>query len=260
MAVGGRLAIETANVTVTEVPIRHEFPAPGEYAMIAVSDNGTGMTPGVLARVFEPFFTTKEVGKGSGLGLAQVFGFVKQSGGGIRIDTVVGEGTSIKVYLPRAEPGEDLVAASDADAAQVHRAGNAPTLLVVDDDGGVREVSATRLSEAGYQVREAASGLQALAALEADPFVDLVVIDFAMPGMNGAQTAAEIRKRWPGIPLLFVTGFADTTALTQAGAAGADAIVQKPFRVGELERKVSAALATRPGGGLRLVSDRTRGS
>ena len=260
MAVGGRLAIETANVTVTEVPTRHELPAPGEYAMIAVSDNGTGMTPGVLARVFEPFFTTKEVGKGSGLGLAQVFGFVKQSGGGIRIDTVVGEGTSIKVYLPRAEPGEDLVAASDADAAQVHRAGNAPTLLVVDDDGGVREVSATRLSEAGYQVREAASGLQALAALEADPFVDLVVIDFAMPGMNGAQTAAEIRKRWPGIPLLFVTGFADTTALTQAGAAGADAIVQKPFRVGELERKVSAALATRPGGGLRLVSDRTRGS
>ena len=258
MAVGGRLTIETANVTVTGAPSRPEQPPPGEYVMVAVSDTGTGMRPEVLARVFEPFFTTKEVGKGSGLGLAQVFGFVKQSGGGIRIDTVLGEGTSIKVYLPRVEGGGSASAekARAVDCALAHPPGSHPTLLVVDDDAEVREVTVTRLSEAGYAVREAASGLQALAALEADPCVDLVVLDFAMPGMNGAEVAIEIRKRWPGMPVLFVTGFADTTALTLAGASGSDAVVLKPFRQGELERKVATALEARPVAGLRLVSDR----
>ncbi|CAO4181216.1 histidine kinase [Methylorubrum populi] len=262
MAVGGRLTIETANVTVRDRPTRPERPQPGEYVMIAVSDTGTGMAPEVLARVFEPFFTTKVVGKGSGLGLAQVYGFVKQSGGGIRIDTAPGEGTSIKVYLPRVEGAEDggAVAAGPVDCARTHPPGSAPALLVVDDDAGVREVTATRLSEAGYAVREAASGLQALAALEADPCVDLVVLDFAMPGMNGAETATEIRKRWPAIPVLFVTGFADTAALAEAGMGGADAVVLKPYRDGELERKVAVALETRPPPGLRLVSDRTRGA
>jgi CheY-like chemotaxis protein len=129
---------------------------------------------------------------------------------------------------------------------------------VVDDDAEVREVTTTRLIEAGYAVREAASGLQALAALEADPGVDLVVMDFAMPGMNGAETALEVRKRWPALPVLFVTGFADTTALTKAGAVGIDGIVLKPFRVGELEGKVAAALASRPTAQLRLISGRDR--
>ncbi|WP_267425206.1 response regulator [Methylobacterium sp. GC_Met_2] len=257
MAVGGRLTIETANVIVTGAPSRPEQPQPGEYVMVAVSDTGTGMRPEVLARVFEPFFTTKEVGKGSGLGLAQVFGFVKQSGGGIRIDTTLGEGTSIKVYLPRIE-GEPAATAKAApiDCTRTHPPGGRPTLLVVDDDAEVREVTVTRLSEAGHEVREAASGLQALASLEADPCVDLVVLDFAMPGMNGAEAALEIRKRWPAMPVLFVTGFADTTALTQAGAHGADAVVLKPYRDGELERKVAFALTERPALGLRLVSDR----
>ncbi|MGN8093898.1 response regulator [Methylobacterium sp. 22177] len=260
MAVGGRLAIETANVSVTGAPTRPEQPAPGAYVMVAVSDTGTGMTPDVLARVFEPFFTTKEVGKGSGLGLAQVYGFVKQSGGGIRIDTVAGEGTSIKVYLPRAAEPEGAVPRLPvaAEAARAHSPGGGPRLLVVDDDAEVREVTTTRLIEAGYAVREAASGLQALAALEADPGVDLVVMDFAMPGMNGAETALEVRKRWPALPVLFVTGFADTSALTKAGAVGTDAIVLKPFRVGELEGKVAAALAARPPAQLRLISGRDK--
>ncbi|WP_342108090.1 response regulator [Methylobacterium sp. SI9] len=259
MAVGGRLTIETANIVVTGAPSRPEQPQPGEYVMVSVSDTGSGMRPDVLARVFEPFFTTKEVGKGSGLGLAQVFGFVKQSGGGIRIDTVLGEGTSIKVYLPRVVGGAAAATekATPVDCALTHPPGSRPMLLVVDDDAEVREVTVTRLSEAGYDVREAASGLQALAALEADPCVNLVVLDFAMPGMNGAEVAIEIRRRWPGMPVLFVTGFADTTGLTQAGARGADSVVMKPFRDGELERKVAAALATRPAAALRLVSDRT---
>ena len=259
MAVGGRLTIETANVVVTGAPSRPEQPQPGEYVMVAVSDTGTGMRPEVLARVFEPFFTTKEVGRGSGLGLAQVFGFVKQSGGGIRIDTVLGEGTSIKVYLPRVVDAGTVPAekAKPVDCALSHPPGSKPTVLVVDDDAEVREVTATRLIEAGHEVREASSGLQALAALEADPCVDLVVLDFAMPGMNGAEAAIEIRKRWPGLPVLFVTGFADTTALTLAGAGGADAVILKPFRNGELERKVAGALTERRAPGLRLVSDRS---
>ncbi|WP_246691580.1 hybrid sensor histidine kinase/response regulator [Methylobacterium sp. WL12] len=260
MAVGGRLTIETANVIVTGPPSRPEQPQPGEYVMVSVSDTGTGMPPEILSRVFEPFFTTKEVGKGSGLGLAQVFGFVKQSGGGIRIDTVLGEGTSIKVYLPRVvgagvAPTEKV---EPVDCALTHPPGSRPTLLVVDDDAEVREVTVTRLSEIGHDVREAASGLQALASLEADPCVDLVVLDFAMPGMNGAEAAIEIRRRWPGMPVLFVTGFADTTALKSAGASGSDAVVLKPFRDGELERKVGLALAGKVEPGLRLVSDRSR--
>jgi CheY-like chemotaxis protein len=259
MAVGGTLAIETANVTVTGPPTRPEQPQPGEYVMVSVSDTGTGMTPEVLERVFEPFFTTKEVGKGSGLGLAQVFGFVKQSGGGIRIDTVLGEGTSIKVYLPRVESDDTStpIVFAPVDCARTHPPGSKPVLLVVDDDGAVREVTTTRLTEAGYEVREASSGLQALAALEADPCVDLVVLDFAMPGMNGAEVALEICKRWPGMPALFVSGYADTTALMRVGAVGAEGIVQKPFRDGELERKVASSLRARTPSGLRLVSDRS---
>ncbi|WP_409565041.1 response regulator [Methylobacterium sp. J-090] len=259
MAVGGRLTVETANVTITGAPSRPEQPQPGEYVMVSVSDTGTGMTPEVRARVFEPFFTTKEVGKGSGLGLAQVYGFVKQSGGGIRIDTVSGEGTSIKVYLPRVD-GDASAAPprpGPIDCARAHPPGSRPILLVVDDDAEVREVTTTRLAEAGYDVREAPSGLQALAALEADPCVDLVVLDFAMPGMNGAEAAIEIRKRWPGMPILFVTGFADTDALTKAGVDRSDGIVLKPFRVGELERKVANALAAPMAPGLRLVSNRS---
>ena len=260
MAVGGRLTIETANIVVTGAPSRPEQPQPGDYVMVSVSDTGTGMRPEVLARVFEPFFTTKEVGKGSGLGLAQVFGFVKQSGGGIRIDTVLGEGTSIKVYLPRVIGEGEAFAekARPVDCSLTHPPGSRPALLVVDDDAEVREVTVTRLTEVGYEVREAASGLQGLASLEADPCVDLVVLDFAMPGMNGAEAAIEIRKRWPGMPVLFVTGFADTTALTLAGASGSDAVVLKPFRDGELERKVAGALAARRVAGLRLVSDQAK--
>ena len=155
----------------------------------------------------------------------------------------------------QAEAAEPSTAVP-VECAGVHPPGRAPTLLVVHDDGGVREVTATRLSEAGYSVREASSGLQALAALEADPCVDLVVLDFAMPGMNGAEAATEIRKRWPVMPVLFVTGFADTAALAQAGSDGVDAIVLKPFRDGELERKVAETLSRLAAPTLRLVVGR----
>lgn len=257
MAVGGCLTIETANVTLSQAPSRPEEPAPGEYVMLAVSDTGTGITPEVLARVFEPFFTTKAVDKGSGLGLAQVYGFVKQSGGGVRIDTRVGEGTSVRIYLPRAEPASPAreVTKPAIDCADQRRTGDRPVVLVVDDDSAVREITTSILSENGYRIREAGSGLAALTALESDACVDLIVLDFAMPGMNGAEAACEIRLRWPHLPVMFVTGYADTAALMQAGEVGAERIVQKPFQRGELERKAAAILAEASDGppGLRLV-------
>ncbi|RVU17248.1 response regulator [Methylobacterium oryzihabitans] len=261
MAVGGCLTIETANVHLTAPPARPEEPAAGDYVMVAVSDTGTGIRPEVLARVFEPFFTTKEVGKGSGLGLAQVFGFAKQSGGGVRIDTVVGEGTSVKVYLPRVAAGTRApeVPRAGTDGAAPRAPGDRPVVLVVDDDGAVREITVTKLSEAGYEIREAGSGLAALQAIALDPRVDLVVLDFAMPGMNGAEVAVEIRRRWPGMPYLFVTGYADHAALAIDGAVGEDRIVQKPFRDGELEGKAAAILNARTGPSLRLVSSRPAG-
>lgn len=257
MAVGGCLTIETANVRLGGAPTRPEEPPPGEYAMVAVSDTGSGIPPDVLQRVFEPFFTTKEVGKGSGLGLAQVYGFAKQSGGGVRIETKAGEGTTVRVYLPRVAAGEGVEPAelTEIDCATVRNPGDKPLLLVVDDDGAVREITLTKLTEAGYVTREASSGLAAIHVLEQDPCFDLVVVDFAMPGMNGVDVAAEIQRRWPTVPVIFVTGYADQTALTRGGI-GEDRIVQKPFLDGELERKVAAALPARRAPGLKLVSSR----
>ena len=257
MAVGGRLTIETANATLGP-PERSEGPPAGEHVMIALSDTGSGISPEVLEHVFEPFFTTKEVGKGSGLGLAQVYGFVKQSGGGVRIETCLGEGTTVRVFLPRA--AREPEAADDEREAVLppaRPAGEAPAVLVVDDDGAVREITVARLLEAGYRIHEAGSGQAALRTLEAGTAVDLVVLDFAMPGMNGAEAACEIRRRRPALPLIFATGYADRAALMQVDGVCEERIVQKPFRGSELERKVASALSQRPA--LRLVPARSAG-
>lgn len=244
MSVGGSLIIETANVAIEEMGRRPEEPQPGHYVMVAVNDTGAGIAPEIMSRVFEPFFTTKDVGKGSGLGLAQVYGFAKQSGGGVRIDTTLGEGTCVKVFLPRAlgrrmantrvERTHDETTTS---ARSCRRA-----LLVVDDDPAVREVTAQKLTEVGYLVRKAESANAALRALEADAEVDGVILDFAMPEMNGAEVAEEIRRRWGALPILFVTGYADVDALHRLESVSEDRVVQKPYRDRELEQKVAALI------------------
>jgi CheY-like chemotaxis protein len=194
----------------------------------------------VLARAFEPFFTTKEVGKGSGLGLAQVYGFAKQSGGGVRIVTRVGAGTSVKVYLPRAAGA--IAHVEDTPAEPVHPAGGAvrQRILLVDDDTDVREVTAAILAERGYEIIEAGSGGSALDVLDREGGeVDLMLMDYAMPGMNGSEVAREAHTKRPSLPILFLTGYADFAAFKDIGD---DRIVSKPFRDEELLAKVRHVL------------------
>jgi PAS domain S-box-containing protein len=240
MEVGGGLTVETANVTLENEPSRPEEPGPGDYVMLAVSDTGPGMTDEVLAKAFEPFFTTKEIGKGSGLGLAQVYGFAKQSGGGVRIETKLGEGTTVKVYLPRARAAAKVREPERiAEPRAVPAGGAERVVLVLDDDSAVREVTAAMLRELGYSVVEAGSGGAALDILRTDEQVDILLADYAMPGMNGADAAREAVAIRPGLPVLFITGYADLKALRDVGE---ERIIQKPFRDEELSRKVEAAL------------------
>jgi signal transduction histidine kinase len=236
MEVGGTLTVETGNVTL-DAPVRPEEPGAGDYAMIAVTDTGSGMTEEVLAKVFEPFFTTKEVGKGSGLGLSQVFGLAKQSGGGVRIDSAPGQGTSVRVFLPRASAVPEAHPADGPPAAE-----HAPKdlkVLLVDDDSAVREVTAGLLQDLGYRVVEAGSGGAALDMLDHQAEIDVLLVDFAMPGMNGAEVAREVHARRPDLPILFVTGYADTEALA---AAGDDGILRKPFVERDLAAKLRSVL------------------
>jgi len=241
MAVGGSLTVSTDNITLGE-PTRAEEPQPGDYVLIAVTDTGSGMTPEVRDRAFEPFFTTKPVGKGSGLGLPQVYGFAKQSGGGVAIETRFGEGTSVRVYLPRAQERRRTPRATSYEQPPEQLGGvRGRRVLVVDDDPPVREITATMLRTMGAEVVEAGSGGSALEMLDAEARdFDLMVVDFAMPGMNGAELAATAGKKWPDLPILFVTGYADLSAIAEVSE---DRIVQKPFRGGELQRKIGKLLA-----------------
>jgi signal transduction histidine kinase/ActR/RegA family two-component response regulator len=237
MEVGGSLTVETSNVTLGH-PSAPEEPAAGEYVAIRVADTGSGMPEEVRQKAFEPFFTTKEVGKGSGLGLSQILGFAQQSGGGVRIESKPGRGTSVCMYLPRTHAAAEQDIAASKPSAQTDFAG--AKVLLVDDDNGVREVTATILSELGYEVLEAGSGGAALELLQQEPDIDLMLIDFAMPGMSGTDVARRIQRTRPSLPMLFITGFADRTAL--AGVAEQH-IIGKPFRRDELAHKIRDALA-----------------
>ena len=240
MEVGGRLTVSTANVTLGE-PRYPEEPPRGDYVAVRVADTGTGMSETVRRKVFEPFFTTKETGKGSGLGLSQVLGFAQQSSGGICLESRPGEGTRVHIYLPRsavqAERPHAAVAGITAPALAT-----GGKVLVVDDDNAVREVTAAMLRDLGYTVLEAGSGGGAFDLLDRERRIDLIVMDFAMPGMNGAEVARQARIDRPTIPILFITGFADRAAIS--GIDGAQ-IIGKPFSRDELADKVTQVLSAR---------------
>ena len=237
MDLGGNLVVETANVSLG-APRSPEEPPAGEYVAVAVSDDGSGMSEDVRQKVFEPFFTTKEVGKGSGLGLSQVLGFAKQSGGGVRISSTPSQGTTVCIYVPRTQLQPSVE--DPALAAAADEAANGANILLVDDDNGVREVTAEMLRSLGYEVLEAGSGGAALDLLQREPHIDLMLIDFAMPGMTGADVARSVHSTKPQLPTLFITGYADHRALRGVSESH---IIGKPFHQDELAHKVRAALA-----------------
>jgi PAS domain S-box-containing protein len=240
MPKGGRLAIELGNATVEEGSAAPDSEAlPGDYVRVCVRDNGSGIPADILPRVLEPFFTTKEVGKGTGLGLSMVYGFVKQSGGFLQLDSRVGEGTAISLYLPRASLPTETIDA----AAVLHRGlrGAAETVLVVEDRPDMRAYSAEALRALNYLPLEAPDGLTALALLHQRPDIVVLFSDVVLPGgMTGFELAHRARALRPDIQVLLTSGYSERAAGTRP--EGTEAILEKPFRTSELGRRLAALL------------------
>ncbi len=239
---GGSLTIETANTHLDEnYRQMHPEVEPGQYVMFAVTDTGAGMTQEVLSRVFEPFFTTKEVGRGTGLGLSQVYGFIKQSGGHVAIYSELGQGTSVKLYLPRSMGG----AAEPPAPAAVARPTGTPreTILVVEDDETVLGLAVDILGDLGYQVIQAQDGREALRRLAAHPSIDLLFTDVGLPGgLNGKQLADRAIEMRPGLKVLFTSGYT-RNAIVHGGRLDAGvALISKPFTAEALADKIRQVL------------------
>jgi signal transduction histidine kinase len=246
MPAGGRLTIEASNATLDGSYARdHDEVGAGDYVMIAISDTGSGMPPGVVARAFEPFFTTKDVGKGSGLGLSMVHGFVKQSGGHVKIYSEEGHGTTIKLYLPKAERDERAAAPTRPELAE----GGSEHVLLVEDDDQVREHVASQLAQLGYQVVAVTHGAAALDAMASQGF-DLLFTDVVMPGgMSGRQLAEEARKRQPGLRILFTSGYTENAIVHHGRLDPGVHLLNKPYRRSDLAVKVRQALRAPANGG-----------
>ena len=231
---GGELTIATRLVQIADDP---ELEG-GDYLELCVNDTGTGMSADVVARAFDPFFTTKEVGKGTGLGLSMVYGVARQSGGTARIHSVPGEGTTIKLYFRRAEhdtESDSTTAATEVGAPPVRNA----SILVIDDDVDVRGFIVSSLDDYGYRVRQAADGVAGL-ALFTEERPDLVILDYIMPGLSGGEVAAQILKTVPGQPILFVSGYSESEAISSAAPHAR--MLPKPFRPDALDAAVREAL------------------
>jgi nitrogen-specific signal transduction histidine kinase len=241
---GGSLTISVANAVMDRLNAPPDV-APGDYVVIAVTDTGTGMAPDVAARAFEPFFTTKEPGKGTGLGLAMVFGFAKQSGGHAQIESAPGKGTTVRVFLPRA--AQQSPASDEAGAVGETVPRGSARVLIVEDESGVRDVLAAILSDLGYRVLTARDGAEALRALEAEGgSVDLALIDVVLPGgMSGREVARLLAERNPALRTLFMSGYSEEAA--QDAAPGETvALIGKPFDRRRLAWLVAEALGTVP--------------
>ena len=242
MAGMGRLTIETANTHLDEHYAAANLGVqPGQYVMIAVSDTGTGMSADIISQAFDPFFTTKEVGQGTGLGLSQVYGFVKQSGGHVKIYSEVGQGSAVKVYLPRLM--SDVVEVQGTERNDDIPLGDyREVVLVVEDEPAVRRFSVEALIELGYRVLEAEGGAAGLLLLDAHPEIDLLFTDVVMPEMNGRKLADEALRRRPGLKILFTTGYT-RNAIVHNGVLDAGVqLIGKPFSMSELATRVREVL------------------
>ncbi len=244
MPEGGKLTIETQNVFLDDAYLSTvpEPVSPGQYVMLAVSDTGHGMDGDTLSRVFEPFFTTKETGKGTGLGLSQVYGFLRQSGGHVRVYSELDQGTTVKLYLPRfhgevASPG---VAPEPPDMSLLR---GKELVLLVEDDDGVRTYSSGVLRELGYTVIEAGDAASALAALEEHPRVDLLFTDVVLPGgVHGHKLAAQVRERRPGVQVLFTSGYTRNAIVHNGRLDPGVQLITKPFTYEDLALRVRRLL------------------
>ncbi|PBB18033.1 response regulator [Mesorhizobium sp. WSM4313] len=247
MPSGGTIAVQAQN-RVIKIP--SEDLAAGEYVVLTVKDTGAGIPKEILTKVVEPFFTTKPVGKGTGLGLSTVYGFMKQSGGALRIDSLVGRGTSMELWLPRsAEQPSDNVADLDGERVLVETAGKAfPSLLLIDDSSGLRQLTAESLRQHGFTVTCAAGGAEALAIIERTPHeFDVIVTDFAMPLVSGVEVirfARNLRSDWPAV---MITGYADAEAISNRPSDVP--LVNKPFREKDLIESILRVSALKPVGG-----------
>jgi len=235
---GGRIIIETANQWLdAEAALANDLPA-GEYLSLTVTDTGTGMAPGVIAKAFDPFFTTKPIGEGTGLGLSMICGFAKQSGGQVRISSELGKGTSMCIHLPRyhGEAGASTAAPAQSAAALT---GSCGTILIVDDEPTVRLLLTDVLGDLGYTLIEAADSLTGLKLLQSDVGIDLLITDVGLPGgMNGRQMADAGREVRPGLKTLFITGYAESAALGNSSLGAGMQVLTKPFSIDILATRV----------------------
>jgi len=235
---GGRLTIATANMDRTDPRRPPELPA-AEYVTVSVSDTGTGMTDEVLNKVFEPFFTTKGTGSGTGLGLSQVYGIAKQSDGGVGINTTLGKGTTVAVYLPRAQ-GVPIRRLAEDEAVKSSR-GQHATILVADDDPDVRQLTMSCLNSLGYSVLAADGGRAALEIVDSAEKIDLLLIDIAMPEMNGVDVARAILAKRPDLPIVYMSGYVGHAALDESKQ---QRLLKKPFTLAELAARIEESLRT----------------
>jgi len=242
---GGRLTIETTNAWINADTARQRDMQPGQYVVICVTDTGTGMPPDVIARAFDPFFTTKPTGQGTGLGLSMIYGFVRQSGGQARIYSEVGEGTTVRLYLPRYRGEAEETADEDATVA-APRADRGETVLIVDDEPSVRMLVTETLDELGYAVIEASDGASGLKLLQSDIRIDLLITDVGLPGgMNGRQMADAARQSRPALKVLFITGYAENAAIGNGQLEAGMHVLTKPFNLDRLASRIKTIIDSR---------------
>jgi two-component system, NtrC family, sensor kinase len=240
MPEGGKLTIETSNAYLDEEYCqKHDGIRPGQYVLVSVTDSGAGMSADTIDRAFEPFFTTKEAGKGTGLGLSQVYGFMKQSDGHIKIYSEPGEGTTIKLYLPRRDGDEAAFAGDDPVGSE---RGRTETILIVEDDDGVRQYASEILRDLNYQVIEAKDSAAALRLLDADKKFDLLLTDVVLPGKNGRELATEVERRRPGTKVIFMTGYSRNAIVHHGRLDPGTELIQKPLIERVLARKIRQVL------------------
>jgi CheY-like chemotaxis protein len=240
---GGKLTIETSNAHLDSADAAHQRDIiPGQYVCISVTDTGSGMTPDVIARAFDPFFTTKPTGQGTGLGLSMIYGFARQSEGAVKIDSEVGRGTTVKLYLPRhrGAAAEEEVPMERTDA---HQPADGEVVLVVEDDHIVRALIVEVLRELGCGTLEASDGASALELLQSERRVDLLVTDIGLPGLNGRQVADAARERRPDLRVLFMTGYAENAAAASGFLEPGMQLITKPFAMEAIAVRVQEMLS-----------------